>query len=152
MTRIFGKPDIEMSAKTKNVMRSNDPYLELILNVHPLRPIRSAQEHQKAKKALRQLAGDRREVAAEFKKVLVSIIENYERQAGLQLSTAGVSAASIVRHLLAERQLSVNAFARARGISQSALSDMLNGKRDWSKSVIINVANYFGLNPGLFLR
>ncbi len=61
----------------------NDPYLKLILNVHPLRPIRSAGEHQQAKKALRSLAGD---------------------------------------------------------------------KRDWSKSTIVAVADFFGLNRGIFLQ
>ena len=129
-----------------------DPYLDLILNVHPLRPIRTNEEHQGAKKALLSLASDKRGVATEFKKVLASIIEAYEREKGMRLDTSHVSAANIIRHLLAERQLSVNAFAKARGISQSALSDMLNGKREWSKSVIINVADYFGLNRGLFLR
>ncbi len=83
---------------------------------------------------------------------LISIIETYERGARLQLDTSGLSAADIVRHLLAERQTSINASAKSRGISQSALSDMLNGKREWNKSVIVNVADYFGLNRGLFLR
>lgn len=122
------------------------------LNVHPLRPIASAREHQQAKRALRSLASDKREVAAKFKKVLISIIESYDREAGLQIDTSGVSPADIVRHLLAERNMSVNAFAKDRGISQSALSDMLNGKRDWSKSVIITVADFFGLNRGIFLQ
>jgi antitoxin component HigA of HigAB toxin-antitoxin module len=144
--------EVLMNTKTKGNRQPKDPYLDLILNVYPLRPIRSAEEHQKAKTALRSMAGDKREVAAEFKKVLISIIETYERDAGLQIDTSGVSAAEIVRHLLAERQMSVNAFARAQGISQSALSDMLNGKRDWSKSVIVKVADFFSLNRGLFLR
>jgi antitoxin component HigA of HigAB toxin-antitoxin module len=95
---------------------------------------------------------DRRSVATEFKKVLISIIEGYEREAGLQLDTSHVTAAALVRHLLAERQMSVNALAKARGISQSALSDMLNGKHDWSTSVIVSLAEYFGLNAGIFLR
>jgi antitoxin component HigA of HigAB toxin-antitoxin module len=138
--------------KTSARAQKEDPYLELILNIHPLRPIRTDEEHQAAKRALRSLAGDKREVATEFKKVLASIIETYEREKGMRLDTSRVSAADIVRHLLSERQMSVNAFAKARGISQSALSDMLNGKREWSKSVIINVADYFGLNRGLFLR
>lgn len=132
--------------------RESDPYLNLILNVHPLRPIRIDEEHQEAKKALRSLASDKREVATEFKKVLASIIQTYEREKGMRVDTSHVSASDIVRHLLAERHMSVNAFAKARGISQSALSDMLNGKREWSKSVIVNVADYFGLNRGLFLR
>jgi plasmid maintenance system antidote protein VapI len=54
--------------------------------------------------------------------------------------------------LLAERGMSVNAFAQKVGIAQSALSDMLNGKRDWSKSAIVAVADHFGLNRGLFLQ
>ena len=131
---------------------TNDPYLDLILNVHPLRPIRTPAEHQRAKQALRSLAGDRREIAAEFKRVLISIIEAYEREARLQLDASKVSASEIVRHLLAERQMSVNAFAKACRISQSALSEMLSGKRDWSKSAIVAVADFFGLNRGLFLR
>jgi len=142
-----------MSVKTKATTKhSHDPYLYLVLNVHPLCPIRSAAEHERAKKALRGLAGDKRQVVAEFKKVLISIIEAYEREAGLQLDTSGVSASRIVRHLLAERRMSVNAFAKSRVISQSAMSDMLNGKRDWSKSAIVSVADFFGRDPGLFLR
>jgi hypothetical protein len=29
---------------------------------------------------------------------------------------------------------------------------MLNGKRDWSKSAIIKLSDYFKLNPAMFLR
>lgn len=132
--------------------RRGDPYLELILHVHPLRPIGSAQEHQAAKKALRSLARDKRKVAAKFKKVLISIIESYERDAHLQMDTSGVTPADVVRQLLAERNMSVNGLAKQRGISQSALSDMLNGKRDWSKSAIVAIADFFGLDRGLFLQ
>jgi hypothetical protein len=131
---------------------TKDPYLELVLNVHPLQPIGTPREHQRAKRALRSLAGDKREVAANFKKVLIGIIETYEREARLRMDTSRISAADIVRHLLAERDMSVNAFAKDRGIAQSALSDMLNGKRDWSKSAIVAVADYFGLNRGIFLQ
>jgi len=140
-----------MATITK-IPATTDPYLDLVLTVHPLRPIRTPAEHQLAKKALRTLAGDKRQVTADFKKVLIGIIENYEREAGMQIDTSGVSAADIVRHLLAERKMSVNAFAKDRGIAQSALSDMLNGKRDWSKSVIVTISDYFGLDRGLFLR
>jgi antitoxin component HigA of HigAB toxin-antitoxin module len=129
-----------------------DPYLELVSRVHSLRPISSSQEHMQAIRALRSLANDKRSIAIKFKKVLGMLIERYERDAGLQVDVSGVSAADIVRHLLAERNMSVNAFAKQRGISQSALSDMLRGKRDWSKSYIVAVADFFGLNRGLFLR
>jgi antitoxin component HigA of HigAB toxin-antitoxin module len=101
---------------------------------------------------LRRLAGQRDSAAADYKAVLVGLIADYERKAGQQLDISSLSAADIVRHLLAERSMSVNAFAKALGLSQSALSDTLNGKRDWSKSVIVRVADYFGLQPGIFLR
>ena len=63
-----------------------------------------------------------------------------------------LTAAEIVRHLLAERKMSVNRLAKELEISQSALSEMLSGKRDWSKSAIVRVADYFGLERGVFLR
>jgi antitoxin component HigA of HigAB toxin-antitoxin module len=129
-----------------------DPYLELVSKVHSLQPISSSREHMQAITALRSLANDKRSVAVKFKKVLGMLIERYEREEGFQVDVSDVSAADIVRHLLAERNMSVNAFAKQRGISQSALSDMLRGKRDWSKSYIVAVADFFGLNRGLFLR
>jgi antitoxin component HigA of HigAB toxin-antitoxin module len=141
-----------MTTTTKASVRPPADYLDLILHVHPLRPIRSNAEHQQAKRALRSLAGDRRKVAADFKKVLVGIIETYEREAGMQLDVSAVSAADIVHHLLDERNMSANALAKSAGLSQCALSDMLNGKRQWSKSAIIRLADFFGLNRGVFLR
>jgi HTH-type transcriptional regulator / antitoxin HigA len=139
------------ASKTSARASDPDPYLDLILNVHPLRPIRTDSEHQEAKKALRSLATDKRKVAAEFSSVLASIIATYERKRGW-VDTSHVTAADVVRHLLDERDMSVNAFAKTLGISQSALSDMLNGKRQWSRSVILAVSKFFRLNPGLFLR
>ena len=48
--------------------------------------------------------------------------------------------------------MSVNALAKTLEISQSSLSEMLNGRREWSKQAIIRISDYFGLQPGLFLR
>ncbi len=143
-----------MTTKTKNSGASTglDPYLNLIVNLYPLRPIHNAEEHRQSKQALRSLVGDKRKDVLDYKKVLVGLIETYEREQNLQLDTSGISAADVVRHLLGERGLSVNAFAKQRGISQSALSDMLSGKREWSKSAIANVAGFFGLNHGLFFQ
>jgi antitoxin component HigA of HigAB toxin-antitoxin module len=141
-----------MAIKTKNSGNPVDIYLDLITNLYPLRPIHNAGEHRRAKQALRSLVGDKRKDAIDYKKVLVGLVETYEREQNLQLDTRGVSAADVVQHLLDERGLSVNAFAKERGISQSALSDMLNGKREWSKSAIANVAGFFGLNYSLFFQ
>jgi antitoxin component HigA of HigAB toxin-antitoxin module len=131
--------------------RTADRYLELV-GAFPLRPIRTDVSHQQAKHMLRSLARDRSAAAADYKAVLVSLIASYEREAGQRLDTSKLTAANVVRHLLAERSMSVNAFAAEVGVAQSALSDMLNGKRDWSKSAIVNISNYFGLRPEIFLR
>ena len=48
--------------------------------------------------------------------------------------------------------MSVNAFSKEVGVAQSALSEMLNGKRGWSKSAIVKISKYFKLNPALFLK
>jgi len=83
---------------------------------------------------------------------LYGITSDLSIAANLTLDTSGVTASDIVLHLLGERGMSVNALAATLQISQSSLSDMLNGRRDWSKQAIIRLSDYFGLQPGLFLR
>jgi plasmid maintenance system antidote protein VapI len=48
--------------------------------------------------------------------------------------------------------MSVNALAATVQISQSSLSQMLNGHRGWSKQAIIRLSKYFELQHGLFFR
>jgi antitoxin component HigA of HigAB toxin-antitoxin module len=55
---------------------------------------------------------------------------------GYTVDTSDVTAADVVRHLAEERGMSISQLAAAAGIAQSNLSEMLNGKRDWSKSAI----------------
>ena len=138
------------ATRTKPTKASGDRYLELV-KAFPLRPLRSAEAHQQGKRVLRSLAGERGGAVADYKAVLVSLIVEFERNAGYRVDTS-LDAADIVRHLLAERSMSVNAFAKEVKLSQSALNDMLNGRRDWSKAAIVNIAGYFGLQPGVFLR
>jgi len=107
--------------------------------------------HEQANRVLRSLSGERGAAVDDYKTVLVSLIERYERDAGLRLDTSKVTAADVVRHLLEERSMSVNALSKEIGVAQSALSDMLSCKRDWSKSAMIAIADYFSLEPGLFL-
>ena len=130
---------------------SSDPYLKLVQSF-PLRPIRTRNAHQLAKTMLRSLSGKRGSVIRDYKIVLASLIADYERTANLRLDTSKVTATQVVMHLLDEHAMSVNAFAKILHIPQSSLSDMLNGRRGWSKLAIIRVSSYFGLQPGLFLR
>jgi HTH-type transcriptional regulator/antitoxin HigA len=130
---------------------SNDSYLELV-QTFPLRPIRTASAHRQAKAILRNLIGKRGAAVRDYKSVLVALVVDYERSANHRLNTSKVTAADVVLHLLDERDMSVNALAKILAVSQSSLSDMINGRRDWSKQAIIRISSYFGLEPGLFLR
>src|SRR5690606_739831 len=116
-----------------------DRYNELVA-AFPLRPIRSHEAHQQAKRVFRSLHSDRSREASDYRHVLLSLIVEYEEQAGCRVETAHIAPAELVRHLLNEHKMSVNAFAREIAISQSSLSEMLNGRRDWSKSVIVKVS------------
>jgi antitoxin component HigA of HigAB toxin-antitoxin module len=131
--------------------KSSDVYLDLV-HTFPLRPIRTRAMYEQGRRMLRSLVGKRSSAVRDYKVVLGSLVADYERNASLQIDTSKITASEIVRHLLDERHKSVNALARELRISQSSLSDMLNGRRDWSKSAIVRIADYFGLQPALFLR
>jgi antitoxin component HigA of HigAB toxin-antitoxin module len=133
------------------ISTTSSPYLELVLSF-PLRPIRTRSAHQRAKEMLRSLMGKRGSAVRDYKTVLASLITDYERNINLRLDTSKVTAADVVLHLLADRDMSVNALSKALDVSQSSLSDMLNGRRDWSKPAIVRISSYFGLQPGLFLQ
>lgn len=114
-------------------------------------PIRDDETHQQAKAMLRALFGRRSSAIDDYKTVLVTLIANYEREAGHRLSTAGVSAADVVRHLLEDRGMTVTALADELDVPKSTLSEMLRGRRAWSKSAIIKICRYFSLKPEVFL-
>jgi predicted XRE-type DNA-binding protein len=129
---------------------SKDPYLELVQSF-PLRPIRSRSAHEHGKAMLRSLVGKRGSAVRDYKMVLLSLMVDYERVAHLRIDTSKVTAAQIVLHLLEEREMSVNQLAKTLEVTQSSLSDMFNGRRDWSKLAIVRISNYFGLPAELFL-
>jgi len=128
-----------------------DPYLKLV-SEFPLRPIRTRKAHVQAAKRLRELQQAKDIASRDYKSVLVNLIADYEKAAGWVIDTSHVTAADVVRHLLDEHNLSVNAFARKLQMPQSSLSEMLSGKRAWSKSAIVKISKHFALNPSLFLK
>lgn len=133
-------------------VKSVDRYLQLVTEF-PLRRIRNEREHQQAKRMFRRLSAGKADSAThDFLEILVDLIVAYEDRVGLRPDRSHISAADIVRHLLAERGLSVNACAKTIGAQQSDLSNMLNGRRDWSKAMMLKLADFLGLEPGLFLK
>ncbi len=75
----------------------------------------------------------------------------YEKRAGHAIDTSKVTPAEVVRHLMVENDLTISRLAREIGVGQSNLSEILSGKRAWSKTVIRGLCERFSLNPMLFL-
>jgi antitoxin component HigA of HigAB toxin-antitoxin module len=128
-----------------------DAYLKLISEL-PLRRINTVADHGKAKKlVLRLSTQDVDRGTAEYLDVLVDLIADYEKRAGHIIDTSKVTAADLVRHRIEERGMSVSSLARAVGVPQSNLSEMLSGKRDWSKNAIRSLSSHLNIRADRFL-
>lgn len=128
-----------------------DSYMKLITEL-PLRRIKTAVEHAKAKKLILRLSiQDTDRGTAEYVDVLVDLIADYEKRTAQIVDASKLSAADLVRHRIEEQKLSISALARMIGVPQSNLSDMLNGKRDWSKTAIRGLSSYLNIGPDRFL-
>jgi antitoxin component HigA of HigAB toxin-antitoxin module len=150
MTRIAGRVGIDMPATTKTIVP--DSYMDLI-NEFPLRRIKTASDHSRAKRLLIRLSGQKIDrSAAQYLEVLVDLITNYEQNSGQTVDNSDLSAADLVRHRIEQRGMSVSRLAREIGIPQSNLSEMLSGKRDWSKTAIRALAMKLNIPAVRFLR
>lgn len=119
----------------------------------PLRKITGPGEHGQALAIVARFAGQEMidEGIVDYLGVLIDLIVAYEKRASYATDTSGISAADVVRHLMAENNLTISGLAREIGVGQSNLSEMLSGKREWSKAAIRGLSERFSLNPMLFL-
>ena len=121
---------------------ATDTYLELIRRF-PLRRLKSAQQHEEAVKVLSQVSlrhqGTRDSGMLDYIDILADLIDQYERTAQLKIDASQTSPRSIARHLMDSNHLTVSGLAREIGISQSNLSEMLSGRREFSKRVIAGI-------------
>jgi antitoxin component HigA of HigAB toxin-antitoxin module len=128
-----------------------DTYMKLIREF-PLRRIKTAAGYTEAKKLLLRIGrGQADRGAAEYLDVLVDLIADYEKRARQVIDTSKISAADLVRHRIQERQLSIGSLARRIDMSQSNLSEMLSGRRGWSKTAIRGLSSYLNIPADRFL-
>lgn len=130
---------------------AQDSYMKLI-NEFPLRRIRAAADHVKAIKLVLRLSSPKDQGTREYLDVLIDLIAEYERWSRQCIDTSKVSAADLVRHTISERGMSVSALARLIGVPQSNLSEMLSGKRDWSKSAIRGLSSHLKIRADRFFQ
>jgi len=131
--------------------KAEDSYMELIREF-PLRRIRSAIDHARATRLVVRLSAETSDRGvAEYLDVLIDLIADCERRAGQAIDASKVSAADLVRHRIDERGMSISALARLIGVPQSNLSEMLSGRRDWSKTAIRGLSAHLHIAAGRFL-
>ena len=83
--------------------------------------------------------------------MLADLIADYEKRANQIVGTSNIAIADLVRHRMQERTMSVSALANQIGIAQSNLSEMLNGRRHWSKAAIRALSKMFNIRAERFL-
>ena len=128
--------------------KKKDLYLELVLRF-PLRPIRSDKELNAAIKMVDSLL-DRKDLAPEqedYLEVLGDLIESYESEAH---PIAPVSDVEMLRHPIEAKGVSQTEVAKATGIADSTISEVLKGKRSLSRKHIGKLSRYFSVSPDVF--
>jgi HTH-type transcriptional regulator/antitoxin HigA len=125
-------------------------YLKLIRRL-PLRPIRSDEELEQATDVSLELDARRRDLTPDerdYHEVLVTLITQYEDE---HHPIPDVSGPDMLRCLIENRGITQAAVARGSRIGESALSEILAGRRPMGRKTIEALAGYFKVDPGLFL-
>ena len=130
-----------------------DSYLDLV-SQFPLRRLKNQQQHADAVKVLNQVSlahqGQRDSGILDYLDILADLIDQFEHTAHLKVDTSRTSPAGVVRHLIAANGMTISSLAREIGIGQSNLSEMLAGRREFSKRAISGLHTRFGLSPEIF--
>ncbi len=126
-------------------------YMELIARC-PLLPISNKAEHAAAKETLIKLTkrdGDLSKAEIGYGKVLVQLIQAYERQlVGDFFKNA--SGEEALDYLLNEHQMKQTEAAEIAGISRQNMNDFLKGRRSLTKEARMRLARYFKVNAEVF--
>jgi HTH-type transcriptional regulator / antitoxin HigA len=138
-----------MPKTKKSADGKRDLYLELVQEF-PLRPIRSDSKLDRAIAMIDRLS-DRESLAPEeddYMDVLCGLVERYETENDPEPT---VSAADMLRHLIEAKGVNQAKVAEATGINESTISEILTGKREVSRKVMRAFADYFQVDPYIFI-
>ena len=125
------------------------PYLDLVREL-PLRPLRSEADLDRAIAMIDRLS-DRASLAPEeddYLEVLAVLVEAYETE---HEPEPVVSTAAMLRHLIEAKGVTQAEVAGATGAGESTISEVLSGKREVSRKVMRALADYFRVDPAVFL-
>lgn len=125
-------------------------YADLLVQYVP-RVIRDDQEHRRTLCKIDELMAieNPTEDQQSILDLLVETVERYEEQ---KYPTPDLPPHELLAHLIEVRDITKAELARTTGICRSSLSDIVAGRREISKTNAVKLADYFGVNPALFLR
>jgi HTH-type transcriptional regulator/antitoxin HigA len=119
-----------------------------LISEFPLRPIRNADEHARALAVVRSLmGGGLDEGESDYLEILVGLVERYEERT---CPISQPSDSEMLRFLLESRGLSQATLARGTGIAESAISEVLSGKKALRRQHIGAIACFFRVSPAIF--
>ena len=128
-----------------------DDYLDLV-RLFPLRPIRSESEMRIAGEMLDRLVGreDLTPGQRDYLEALARFVRDFEEQ-NFRDKLQKLTPVEVLRNLMTENRMNTSDLGAVLG-SRGLASEVLNGKRGLSKTLIAKLAKRFRVDPGLFLE
>lgn len=116
----------------------------------PLRPIRTAAEHDAAITLIDELIDARKLTLAEkdYLEVLSNLVEAYEDRTCAMKPACD---ADMLRFLIEQNGISQAQTAAGTAIPESTISEVISGKRKLNRGQIAKIASFFRVEPGVFL-
>ena len=132
-----------MATKTSSRFKGKalDVYLELVLK-SPLASIKSDEQLEEARQVMDRLLAKRKLVRGEevYLDALSDLVAAYEDE---HYPIEPASDADMLRHLMQANGISQTQLHRDTRIAKSTISEVLAGKRPFSRQVIRKLAGYF---------
>ena len=132
---------------------SRDDYLALVQRF-PLRKVRNDAQHAEALKASGRLIGLTRRLtpgARQYLDVLVVLIREYE-QANHDAKPPKAKGIDVLKHMMAAHGMTQRQLAEFLGVGESAVSMILSGHRDLTKSHIGSLSKHFRVGITAFFN
>lgn len=138
-----------MASKTTKRFKGKirDDYLELVMQF-PLTSIRSEKDLSAAQKVLDQLlaGGDLSDGAELYLDALSDLVSAYEDD---HYEIPQADDADLLRHLMEANGLSQADLHRQTGIAKSTISELLSGKKTFTRKLIAKLSEFFNVDKGL---
>jgi HTH-type transcriptional regulator/antitoxin HigA len=137
------------TGKVRTLTRNErDDYMSFVRRF-PLTSIRSESELLAAQEVIDELlkAPRLKNGAIQYLDALSDLVMAYEN---IHHAIAAPSDAELLQHLMDSRAINQSALHKATGIAISTISEILTGRRTFSKDVIAKLSRYFGVDKGLF--